>query len=374
MSDHSGPSIMAIRRIHLADIALGEPLRWDLFSTPSAQRPLLRKGELIAPGRLESLLNNGLYAEAAMPTSVLRNLNTLNRRLELALSELRDQSSTDAELRAIAGDLLATVECHDDIALAAIFLNQISGAYAVRHCTETAIVVGLIGRAMNKPPSEVLVLTAAALTMNVGMIREGDIFQCKDGALSCEERAQIQRHPIDGVDLLRWAGITDEHWLDLVLSHHETNDGSGYPQGKVDSELSQNVKLIGMADRYCAFVSARNYRRSLLPPAALANLQAAHAMPFDAAVMVHFTEQIGPYPPGTLVRLENHELGVVSGRPDQAGAHTVHVLRSREGLNLPLAERRSTQEPDCAIAEALHEDSARLRFTMEHVWGEPASL
>ncbi|NHZ92627.1 HD domain-containing protein [Massilia sp. CCM 8733] len=365
---------MAIRRITVADLAFGEPLRWDIFSTPSAARPLLKKGQVLAPGQLDDWLAAGLYAEASAPVSVLQSLNQINRRLERTLMDLRDQGGADRELRAAADDLIDTVERGGDVALAAIFLNQIAGAYAVRHCTEAAVVACLIARAMGKSPAEVLVITAAALSMNVGMVRQAELFQNKDGALSHEERALVRRHPSASVEMLRWAGVNDEAWLDLVLLHHENDDGSGYPAGKLGDEISQNAKLIGLADRYCAFVSARNYRRSLLPPVALQRLGAGNEMPYDQIVLGHFATQIGAYPPGTLVRLENAELGVVSRRAQDGAGMGVHVLRAADGKSLGEARERVTSEPGCAIAEALHEDHAKLRFPMKQIWGELASL
>jgi HD-GYP domain-containing protein (c-di-GMP phosphodiesterase class II) len=168
--------------------------------------------------------------------------------------------------------------------------------------------------------------------------------------------------------MLRYAGVADEQWLELVLMHHENDDGSGYPQGRLGDELSQNAKLIGLADRYCAFVSARNYRRSLLPPVALSRLENESNMPVDQAVVARFVQLIGAYPPGTLVRLANGEIGVVSAHA------SVHVLRDAQGVTLPSAQHKSTSQDGCAIAEALEEDNAKLRFTMMHIWGELASL
>ena len=364
---------MAFRRIRLSDLSFGKPLPWDVFSRPTDARPVLEKGKVVASEQL-GLLEAGLYAQAGAPASVLQSLNQINRRLDRILMDLRDVASADSELRAIARELIDAVERDTDISLASIFLNQIVGAYAVRHCTEAAIIVSLIARAMGKSPSEVLIVTAAALTMNVGMVRQTELFQGRDGALSSEERAIVRRHPSDSVDMLRYAGIADEEWLDLVLLHHENDDGSGYPQGRLGDEISQNAKLIGLADRYCAFVSARNYRRSLLPPVALERLRSESEMPFDQDVIAHFEQLLGAHPPGTLVRLCNGETGVVSGRMNAQGSLTVHVLRGADGLPLPLAQMRSTLEAGCAIEAALEEDSARLRFTMQHVWGQLAAL
>ena len=344
---------MAFKRIRLSDLTFGKSAPAEARAAPPAERTAI---------------------PPAAPASVLQTLNLVNRRLERILMDLRDVSSADTELRAIASNLIDAVEHDTDIALASIFLNQIVGPYAIRHCTEAAIIVCLIARAMDKTAAEVLIVTAAAMTMNVGMVRQTEIFQGHHGALSSEERAIVRRHPTDSADMLRYAGIADEEWLELVLLHHENDDGSGYPEGRLGEEITQNAKLISLADRYCAFVSARNYRRSLLPPVALQRLGTDSEVPVDQPLLAQFTRLIGSYPPGTLVRLKSGETGVVSSRANKDGALTVHVLRGKDGAPLAVAERRMTNAPGCAIAEALDEDSARLRFTMQHIWGELAAL
>ena len=307
---------------------------------------------------------------SAESSSVLQSLNRVNQRLDRLLSELGTGGTADHELREIAHQVIGAVERDPEIALACVLLNQIAGRYAVRHCIETAIVAVLIARGMHKSPIELLTLTAAALTMNVGMMRQIESFQNKETALTSEERAIIRRHPCESAELLRYAGVTDEEWIAYVLQHHEANDGSGYPDGRMGDEIAQNAKLIGLADRYCACISARNYRRSMLPPAALDQLCADAATTADAALAGQFIEHIGKFPPGTRVRLGSGEVGVVSRRASSAGAMTVHALRTPEGRTLPQPEARS----DCAIEEALSEDQAGVRFSMKHIWGDLAGL
>lgn len=366
---------MTIRRLTLSDLAFGEPLRWDVFRSTEKAQPLLQKGQVVAPGpQLDGWLAEGLYAEAAPPASVLQILNQINKRLEHMLMDLRGENSPDAELRRIATELIVAVERAPDVALAAIYLNQIAGLYAVRHCVESAIVASLLARTLGKSPEDVLLITAAALTMNVGMVRLTEVFQCKDCALTPEEKAAVRRHPTESADLLRRVGVADDQWINYVLLHHEVEDGSGYPDGLQGPEIPQNAKLIGMADRYCAFVSARNYRRSLLPQVALHKLCVEAEVPVEAVLAAQFTKEIGSYPPGTLVRLHSGEVGVVSARPDGAGVQPVHVLRDALGKPLAAPLLRRTDEDGAAIEEGLHEDQAGLRFSMKQVWGELAAL
>jgi response regulator RpfG family c-di-GMP phosphodiesterase len=311
--------------------------------------------------------------QAAPVASVLHEINVVNKRLEKILLDMALNCNVDGELRELAGHLIASTERNADVALACIYLNQIAGIYAVRHCVETAIVVAIVARAMGKPPREVLLVTAAALSMNVSMLRQTEGFQSKDAPLSTDERAIVRSHPADSAHLLRNAGVTDSQWLDYVLLHHESDDGSGYPHGVRGDEIPQNARLIGLADRYCANVSARNYRRSILPDVALEKLFLGDDMPADVTLARHFIEQIGKYPSGSLVKLDNGELGVVSNC-DASGALTVHALRGADGKPLSPPAPRSLANDGCAIAQAMHEDDVGVRFNMKHIWGELAAL
>ncbi|MET3131401.1 hypothetical protein AAKU55_001663 [Oxalobacteraceae bacterium GrIS 1.11] len=368
---------MAQRQLQLSDLIPGQPLPWDVYGADQARGPVLHKGQLLGDsGQLSALLDAGLYADDA-PPSVLHLLNDANWRLERLLLDLRNESNAERELRAIAADVVNAALLNADIALACIFLNQIAGTYAVRHCIETALVAVLVARGMGKSGEETLTITAAALTMNVGMLRHNNSFQDKRTALTREEMDIVRRHPAESADLLKCVGIDDEEWLSCVILHHENDDGSGYPDGKTSAEITQNAKLIGLADRYCAQVSARNYRRSILPDLALCNLFQDAAHPIDAALAEQFILQLGKYPPGSLVRLQNGEIGVVTGRHD--GAAEVHALSDAAGLAipaaaLPFAALRSTSDAQYAIAEALHEDQAGVRFSMKNIWGEQARL
>jgi HD-GYP domain-containing protein (c-di-GMP phosphodiesterase class II) len=302
------------------------------------------------------------------PQSVLRALNQVTARLDRVLSGLSAYSDADRALRQLAHELTAACALSADVAVASVLLNQIAGRYAVRHCVDTAVIASVVAQGMGKPPGEVLIIAVAALTMNVGMMRQIETFQNRPSALTPDEREIVRRHPGESVALLRDAGVTDEDWLACVMHHHESDDGSGYPEGRHDG-IASNAALIGLADRYCACVSARNYRRSMLPPTALETLRGDRSHHRDLARQ--FADQLGTCPPGTLARLANGDTGVVAGRGTD-GVEMVHALRDADGM--AISNVRNTLQHQHSITAALHEDEARLRFSMKSVWGSLATL
>ncbi len=372
-----------LRPISPTDFPFGQPLAWNLHNANG--EILFRQGDIVVQNsQFESLLQAGLFVSASATAaavnhdaqnqeSVLRILNSLDRRLERLFATLTDQTDTQAELWQISRNLIAATEINPDIALACILLNQICGSYAVRHCIETAIVAVIIAKALHKDEAERIRIAAASLTMNVGMLRYQEQINHYRHTLSNEESAIIRRHPEESAELLRRAGIDDGEWLACVLMHHEQDDGSGYPLGKQHDEIPQNARIISLADRYCAFVSARNYRKSMLADQALQ--ETCHKHPLADALMQAVAQEIGPYPPGCYVRLQNGEVGVVSKRP-QAGKPTiVHVLINTSGVPLlPDPIVREAAGPLFAITAVLHEDEASIRFSLKQIWGNQASL
>ncbi|MDB5935689.1 MAG: metal-dependent phosphohydrolase, partial [Massilia sp.] len=117
------------------------------------------------------------------PPSVLRSLNLVTAQLDQLLSELSAYSDADRALRQVAHEVMAACALSPDVAIACVLLNQINGRYAVRHCVDTAIIACVVAHGMGKPAVEVLTIAAAALTMNVGMMRQIEAFQNRSSAL-----------------------------------------------------------------------------------------------------------------------------------------------------------------------------------------------
>lgn len=76
------------------------------------------------------------------------------------------------------------------------------------------------------------------------------------------DMAQIRRHPLNGIQMVEKEQFPDVV-TDIILKHHERLDGSGYPCGYIGSEIGQEVKIVTMADMYCALTEARSYKKAL---------------------------------------------------------------------------------------------------------------
>lgn len=379
---------MAQLRISMSEIHLGRPLPWNAYN--SRGQLLLKKGTIIeSKVQIAALVEQGLFADDSASSShesdthavpdredpsVLRMIDLAEKRLERLLFGMGSEPDFPARLVEVAAAVISAVELNSDIALACILLNQQAGDYPVRHSLDTAVVAILVAQSMSIASDKIVTLTAAALTMNVGMLRQQVQLQRKLEALTGEEIESIHRHPQEGVRMLEAAGVHDASWLAYVMSHHETEDGGGYPAGLAGKDIPPGAKVLMLADRYCACVSERKYRKSQLPGTALREIFLERGKSVDPALAAYFIKVLGIYPPGTLVRLNNGEIGVVTRKVEGATTPIVHALVGPRGVPLSIPVRRDTASEPFTIKEALHADQADIRFSMHQVWGNEARL
>ena len=164
---------------------------------------------------------------------------------------------------ALAKQVVVATYLDTDVALGCILLHQ-EGNYSARHCVDSAVVSIVIARALKKNRRGNY-LTCCGLFDNEleHVTSQQERLQEKSEGLNPAEQELIFKHPQESVQQLMSAGIRDEGWLSWILHHHENEDGTGYPLKKRSAEIPQNAKIISIADRYCARVCARSYRKSL---------------------------------------------------------------------------------------------------------------
>lgn len=133
----------------------------------------------------------------------------------------------------------------------------------------------------------------------------------KPGKLTDEEFTVIKTHPKEGHQLLLSSSGVDDIALDVVLHHHEKTDGSGYPEGLKDSEITLYAKMGAICDVYDAITSNRPYKAGWDPSESLRKMAEWTHGHFDPKIFQAFVKSLGIYPIGSLVRLSSGRLGIV---------------------------------------------------------------
>jgi HD-GYP domain-containing protein (c-di-GMP phosphodiesterase class II) len=231
--------------------------------------------------------------------------------------------------------------------------------YMSLHNITVAIYAAIIGQSLEFPEDKLLRLLLGSLLLDIGMVRVPDHILRKDSRLTVEEFKKVQTHPLFGYRILvQENGLPHEAGL-VALEHHEQCDGNGYPRRLSAEQISEFGKIGAVVDAYDAMTQKRSYRDEYLSHEAMKNILSVGQQRFDQTILRTFLRQMGVYPIGSYVKLNNNCVGIVAeADPELPMRPTVRIIRDEFGDQVMEEEMmRLAVEKDIFIVRAL-EDSA----------------
>lgn len=159
--------------------------------------------------------------------------------------------------------------------------------YTAGHSAAVAIYARDIARRMGLPEDDQRRAHLCGLVHDIGKVGLPAGLLEKPGALTLEERRQMENHSMIGERIL--AKVDDYAEIAAVVRHHhERVDGNGYPDGLIGDDIPLLARIIAVADAYNAMTSDRPYRDAM--PSRVARLRLAQAVgsQFDTSVVAAF--------------------------------------------------------------------------------------
>jgi len=150
----------------------------------------------------------------------------------------------------------------------------------------TAYTIAL-ARAMGIKPSEIKVIARGAFLHDIGKMAIPDEILRKPGALTPEEQRVMREHCTQGYHILRKIPFLSEA-AEIVFSHQEHFDGSGYPNGLRGAEIPIGARIFAVADALDAITSDRPYRKARSFDAGREEILRCSGTQFDPAVVEVF--------------------------------------------------------------------------------------
>ena len=139
--------------------------------------------------------------------------------------------------------------------------------YTEGHCERLAAYATALGNALGLSQFDLDTLHRGAILHDVGKIGITDGVLLKPGKLNAEELALMRQHPVIGDSLCRTVKSL-ERVRPIVRSHHEREDGHGYPDGLRRGEIPLLAQIVGVVDVFDALTTNRPYRKSMTVEAA----------------------------------------------------------------------------------------------------------
>jgi cyclic di-GMP phosphodiesterase len=246
-------------------------------------------------------IRNGAYDYLLKPFEREQLLASVRRAVEnrrLKMENLAYQTKLESLVSArteMLRQALTDLERSYDITLEALGdALDLKDAETEGHSRRVTAFTIAIARAMGLPQDRVRIIARGAFLHDVGKMAIPDAILRKPGRLSPEEQAIMQQHAQLGYQMLRKIPFLHEA-ANIVYSHQERFDGSGYPRGLKGDQIPLGARIFAVADTFDAVTSDRPYRAAQSISSGRREIERQSGKQFDPEIVNVFqsiTEQI----------------------------------------------------------------------------------
>jgi putative nucleotidyltransferase with HDIG domain len=238
-----------------------------------------------------SAIRNGAYDYLLKPFEREQLLNTVSRALEnrrLKMENRTYQTNLESLVKARTDQLQATVrelERSYDITLEALGdALDLKDAETEGHSRRVTAFTIAIAKEMGLPQEQILTIARGAFLHDIGKMAIPDAILRKPGKLNLEEIATMQEHCYKGYQIVKKIPFL-ANACDIIYSHQEKYDGTGYPRGLKGKEIPLGARIFSIADTLDAIMSDRPYRPRQPFSAARAEIEKWSGRQFDPEVV-----------------------------------------------------------------------------------------
>lgn len=159
------------------------------------------------------------------------------------------------------------------------------------HCINVALLCNLFASWLKFDKKEIELATTCGLLHDLGKLLVPHAILSKPSKLTDDEYEEIQKHPIDGYQLLREQKV-NIHIQNAALMHHERADGSGYPLHYRGSQIDKYARIVAIVDVYDAMTAARVYRGPMCPFRVIEIYESEGFQKYDVEYLLVFLENV----------------------------------------------------------------------------------
>jgi putative nucleotidyltransferase with HDIG domain len=179
------------------------------------------------------------------------------------------------------------------------------------HSLNVSVLSMMLGREHGLDSNQLKLLGLGALFHDIGKSRIPKNILTKTEPLTPAEVRFMQLHPQYGTEILAKLENFPKESVDIILHHHERNDGLGYPDKLSGDQITIFSRITAITNTYDNYCNNSDPKVSLTPYESLSRMYALEKDLFDKEILTLFIQCLGVYAPGTIVRLSNGQIGLV---------------------------------------------------------------
>ncbi len=184
-------------------------------------------------------------------------------------------------------------------------------SYTYSHAMNCCVLMAAFGRHLGLADEVLHDLAKGGLLLDIGKTVVSEELLESAQALTEGEHGLVRNHVEHGLRLYDESGADNARVREIIQTHHEREDGSGYPSALAGESIPLFGRLAGIVDSYDAMTSTRPYRPSVSKYEALQRMYRQRGQLFQGDLLEQFVQCLGVYPVGTLVELSTGEVAVV---------------------------------------------------------------
>ncbi|MDQ3205555.1 MAG: HD-GYP domain-containing protein [Pseudomonadota bacterium] len=184
-------------------------------------------------------------------------------------------------------------------------------AYAYSHAINCSALAAAFGRQLGLPAELLVEAASGALLLDIGKAMLPVELLSHPGTLDAQGMAQARGHVELSLHLLDQGGVRSPLVRDMIRTHHERFDGSGYPDRISGTAIPLFGRMGAIIDSFDAMTSERPHAPAMARHEALQEIYRHRNTLYQGEMVEQFIGCLGVYPTGSLVELSSGEVAVV---------------------------------------------------------------
>lgn len=318
--------------VNVCDLSFGKIVAEDVFA--NTKFPIIAKNTKITPehinvfrafqiGRVlvlkDAIVDTNEIEKSDFVVEIpVSRMTSFEKQYDDAMKNLKKefsnwQAGAKIDITKVRGAIIPLVESVLEDRSYLFDLNSYSNPkdYIYHHCIATGLISGILTQKLGYERGICIQMALAGTLADCGMAKIPVKIREKKTSLTESEFLEIRKHPIYSYQMVKDLTALKTDMKLSIFQHHERLNGSGYPKGIKEDNISIFSQIIAVADVFHAMTSERLYRSKQSPFKVIDMIKESEFGKFDIKVVQALIDIVADLPIGTRVELSNFEQGEV---------------------------------------------------------------